>query len=90
MQISNNRIRTIQRTMHLVASGYLLLYFYTPLGNDQIATMIIRGLVIPMLILTGLVMWQLPRLSKLLRGKQRVAKSENNPPQDKRYKTNNA
>jgi ABC-type transport system involved in cytochrome bd biosynthesis fused ATPase/permease subunit len=54
----------MQRAMHLVAAGYLLFYLYGPLGQEPIVANITRFLVIPMLIVTGMVMWQLPKLSK--------------------------
>ena len=69
MKISNHRIRTMQRTMHLVAAGYLLFYLYGPLGHEPIVANITRFVVIPLLVITGMVMWQLPKLSKSFRRK---------------------
>ncbi|HEX8599674.1 MAG TPA: hypothetical protein VF952_14315 [Chloroflexia bacterium] len=69
MKISNHRIRTIQRVMHLFAAAYLVFYLYGPLGQEPIVANITKFLVIPMLVITGMVMWQLPKLSKALRKK---------------------
>lgn len=69
MKISNHRIRTMQRAMHLVAAAYLLFYLYGPLGQEPIVANITKFLVIPLLLITGMVMWQLPKLSRAFRKK---------------------
>jgi hypothetical protein len=65
---SNKRQRDIQRIAHLVGAAALMLYLYTPLGNMPIFTALMQFLVVPLLIVTGMLMWQLPRLRKLLQG----------------------
>ena len=70
MASSTKRLRQIQRSMHLGISADLLLYLYTPLGKEPIAGSVVRIFIIPMLILAGLGMWQLPRLRTLWERRQ--------------------
>jgi len=67
---SNKRLRDIQRISHLVGAAVLVLYLYTPLGNAPLFTALMQFMVVPMLVATGMLMWQLPRLRKLLHGKR--------------------
>ena len=69
-QGSNKQQRDIQRIAHLVGAAVLILYLYTPLGNAPIFTALMQFLVVPLLVATGMLMWQLPRLRKLLQGKR--------------------
>jgi hypothetical protein len=67
---SNKRQRDIQRVVHLVGGVALMLYLYTPLGSAPIFTALMQFLVVPLLVATGMLMWQLPRLRKLLNTKR--------------------
>ena len=67
---SNKQQRDIQRITHLIGAAVLILYLYTPLGNAPIFTALMQFLVVPLLVATGMLMWQLPRLRKLLQGKR--------------------
>jgi hypothetical protein len=67
---SNKRLRDIQRISHLVGAAVLVLYLYTPLGIAPLFTALMQFMVVPMLVATGMLMWQLPRLRKLLHGKR--------------------
>ena len=49
-------------------AAVLMLYLYTPLGSAPIFTALMQFLVVPLLVATGMLMWQLPRLRKLLQG----------------------
>ena len=62
--ISNKQIRDIQRAVHLLAALLLLLYFYTPLGSATLFTTILQFFVLPLLVITGMLMWQWTRLRK--------------------------
>jgi hypothetical protein len=76
---SNKQLRDIQRITHLAGAIALLLYLYTPLGSVPLFTVLMQFLVVPMLAATGLLMWQLPRLRKLLHSK-RVAQGGKQTP----------
>ena len=67
---SNKQLRDIQRITHLVGAAVLILYLYSPLGSAPIFTALTQFLVVPLLIATGMLMWQLPQLRKLLQGKR--------------------
>lgn len=62
MTVSNKRPRDIQRISHLAAGVLLVLYLYTAVGQDAVAGALLRLVVVPVLILSGLAMWLLPRL----------------------------
>lgn len=62
------RQRTLSRRAHLVAAVVLLAYVYGPL-EAELQT-VVRFVVFPLLATTGLVMWQAPRIRRLLRGRR--------------------
>jgi len=55
--------RKVQRLVHLAAGLVLIAYLYAPL-EAQLEDAI-RFLVLPVLVLTGMVMWQAPRIRRL-------------------------
>lgn len=59
------RQRRAQRLAHLVAGVLLLGYVYLPVPGG--ARSIVRFLVLPVLVATGVVMWQAPRLRRMRR-----------------------
>ncbi len=67
---SNKRQRDIQRIVHLVGGAALLLYLYTPLGSAPSFTALLQFLIVPLVVITGMLMWQMPRLRKLLQGQR--------------------
>jgi archaellum biogenesis protein FlaJ (TadC family) len=62
--VSNKQIRDIQRITHLVAALVLVLYVYIPLGSAPLLTTVLQFAVLPLLAVTGMLMWQWTRLSK--------------------------
>ena len=67
--------RKLQRAVHLIAGVLLLGYVYAPApGRIQD---LIRFLVFPLLVVTGVAMWQAPRIRRLRRsaGSQRHTRS---------------
>lgn len=69
---SNKRQRDMQRIVHLVGGVALIVYLYTPLGNAPLFTTLMQFLVVPLVGITGVLMWQLPRLRTLLQGKSQT------------------
>lgn len=55
--------RKAQRAVHLIAGLVLIAYLYGPL-EDQLQD-VVRFLVLPLLVVTGIAMWQAPRIRKL-------------------------
>lgn len=64
-KISNKQIRDAQRAVHLVTALVLVLYVYIPLGTVPLVTTAVQFAVLPVLVATGLLMWQWTRLRKL-------------------------
>jgi len=58
-------MRRVQRRMHLVAGGLLLTYVYLPIpvGVEHA----VQFIAIPMLVATGVAMWQAGRLRRFRR-----------------------
>lgn len=67
MQFSNKSLRNLLRTAHLVVAGLIGAYLYSPLGNVEWFANLVRASVLPVLVITGLSMWQMPTLTKLLK-----------------------
>lgn len=65
--ISNKRQRDIQRAVHLLAAVVLVGFVYGPLGGMPAARMLVQVAVLPLLVVTGLLLWQLPRLRSRLK-----------------------
>ena len=60
--------RSVQRSVHLVASVLLLAYLYSPLGENPVFDVMVRVMIIPVLVGSGVVMWQWRRVRALGRG----------------------
>ena len=66
--------RRAQRRVHLLAGAVLAAYVYAPLGAEL--EDVVRFAIFPILALTGIAMWQAPRIRRALRSlrAQREAK----------------
>lgn len=67
---SNKRRRDTQRAAHIVGGLMLGIYIYIPLVGGpvpQFAATAMQFVVFPAVVATGLLMWQLPRLRRLLK-----------------------
>jgi hypothetical protein len=71
--ISAARQRVLQRAMHLGAALLVLVLVYAP-GGERVAQMV-RWAALPLLLATGIAMWQAPRIRRLL--KRMGARPEN-------------
>lgn len=61
--------RKTLRTAHLVLGMAIVLFVYGP--HVAIMQNVIRAIVLPVLVLTGIAMWQMPRIRRLLHGSSR-------------------
>jgi hypothetical protein len=68
MGMTAGKLRKAQRGTHLLAAVVLLAYVYTPLG-EQLED-VVRFAVFPALALTGIAMWQAPRIRRGLRSER--------------------
>jgi len=64
--VSNKQIRDLQRVTHLLAALVLVLYLYLPVESVPLLTTVVQFVVLPLLALTGLLLWQWARLRKRL------------------------
>lgn len=70
MKFSSAKLRIWLRAFHLMGIIPMGLVIYTAIDNPGILVQVVRFAVFPGFLMTGLIMWQMPRLNKLLhRGK---------------------
>ena len=67
MKFSNKSLRNLLRGIHLVVAGLVGVYLYSPLGDVEWYVNLVRASVIPVLLITGFSMWQMPAITKLLK-----------------------
>ena len=67
MQFSNKSLRNFLRVIHLIMAGLIGAYLFSPLGNMDWYVNLVRASVLPILLITGLSMWQMPSLTKWLK-----------------------
>ena len=48
-----------------MAGVLLILYLYTPVGDQPVRQIMVRVTVVPVLVIPGLLMWQMPRIRRL-------------------------
>ncbi len=65
--MSNKQLRQTVRLLHLVASFILGAFIYGPWGAGSILEGLIQFLIFPGLAVSGLILWQQPRLARLRR-----------------------
>lgn len=66
MDISGKTVRTLERVVHLVLGGLLLAVTFTPLGQGA-AGDVVRLVAAPLVVVTGMLMWQHGRVVRALR-----------------------
>jgi hypothetical protein len=67
MRFSNAKLRIWLRTFHLAGMIPLGLVIYTALDQTSTLLNVVQVAVFPSFVLTGLIMWQMPRLTKWLK-----------------------
>lgn len=70
IRIGPKQTRMLQRRVHLLAGLLVVVYIYLAPGLDSAISVGVRWLVLPALALSGLAMWQWPRLRRLARRRQ--------------------
>ena len=66
MNFSNKTLRNVLRAIHLVVAGLIIVYIYTPLGDLEWFGSFVK-VSVPILGISGLVMWQMPVVTKALK-----------------------
>jgi thiosulfate reductase cytochrome b subunit len=67
MNFSNKTLRNTLRAIHLVVAALVGAYIYSPLGNMEWFAVLVRASVLPALLISGLSMWQMPWLTKMIK-----------------------
>jgi hypothetical protein len=68
--LTASTVRKLERLVHLGAGGALLAYIYAPFGEPLGDA--IRFAILPVLTMSGIAMWQAPRLRRILRAGSRA------------------
>ena len=76
MNFSNKTLRNILRATHLIVAGLIGAYIYSPLGSMEWFANVVRASVLPALVITGLSMWQMPTITKMLKRQPVRVKNE--------------
>ena len=63
--------RTWQRRAHLLAGLAVVVQLYADPGADSPLAVAVRWVLVPALVVSGMAMWQAPRLRRLARGRSR-------------------
>lgn len=69
MNISEKQLRNILLIIHLLAAVVLGNFLYSPWGSDPTFRMLMQIVIFPIFALTGLWLWQMPRIRRFLKGK---------------------
>lgn len=64
--MSNKQLRNAIRLGHLIIAGILAVFAYSPLRLNDTFTAIVQMIVIPVLVASGIVLWQQPLVVKWL------------------------
>lgn len=70
MNLSNKGFRKIARALHILLGIALILHFYTPLSQIKAFTLFISVFAIPIVSLTGIGLWQQPKIIAFLKGRK--------------------
>lgn len=62
------RLRVILRWTHILGGIFVGSYFYSPLSDAAWAAPLIKFVLIPLLVVSGIVMWKQPQIMRRLRG----------------------
>ncbi len=66
MKLSNKRLRDLQRAVHLTGGLLVMASIYSPLRDQAVLDALVQVVAIPVMLVTGLAMWQAARLRRLL------------------------
>ena len=66
MKFSSAKLRILLRTFHLLGMIPLGLVIYTAIDHPGVLLQIVQMVAFPSFVVTGLIMWQMPRVNKWL------------------------
>jgi hypothetical protein len=62
--MSSRQIRIALRWAHIIEGALIAIYIYSPLKNNAVYAGLIEFVIVPLVIASGIAMWQLPRFNK--------------------------
>jgi hypothetical protein len=65
--MSNKQLRNIVRIAHIIEGVFIGLFVYSPLRTDETYLAMMQFVILPAIIISGVFMWQQPRILKLFR-----------------------
>ncbi len=65
MTLSQGKLRVMLRWTHIIIGLILLCYIYSPLGRIGLFQMMIKIVLIPILVLSGVWLWKFTNVNKL-------------------------
>ena len=66
--MSNKRFRQVVRVGHIIEGAMIAAFVYSPtLRASSVYTAIIQFVIVPLIILSGVLLWQQPRVMKWIR-----------------------
>jgi hypothetical protein len=74
--LSGKLQRTILRYTHLLAGMLNVFFIYTPLGDVREFELLVQIILVPVIVITGVWMWQQARVRKLLAKGSRQGESQ--------------
>lgn len=66
--MSNKQIRQLVRVLHILGGIAIGVYIYSPWGPGTWLEPVVKFGILPALVISGIVLWQQPRLLKAVRG----------------------
>ena len=69
LQVGNRQLRNVVRVLHIAVGISLILLVYSPLGESAAFIAFNQFIAIPLVTLSGLALWQQPKLTAWLRRK---------------------
>jgi len=67
--MSNKKLRQTARIFHIIEAFVLAVLVYGPWGDGSLLELSIQYLFFPALVISGILMWQQPRITKFFRSK---------------------
>lgn len=65
--MNGKQFRTLVRLLHLLEGAAIALFVYSPLGADPAYRALVQWVIVPAVAMSGIMLWQQPRVLRLLR-----------------------
>ena len=65
--MSNKQFRQVVRFGHIIEGALIAIYIYSPWSSNPAFDALIKFVIVPLIILSGIALWQQPKILKLIR-----------------------